>query len=147
MDRAVIAQKLESLRCCIARIETKCPESMQVLVDDADLQDIIALNLTRAVQIAVDIAAHLIAARPDVPAPGTMGQAFDALAQTGIIDAALGDRLKKAVGFRNIAVQSYERIDWAIVHAIARHHLVDFTAFAQCVACTLAPGSPDQAKP
>ncbi|MDP1696728.1 MAG: DUF86 domain-containing protein [Xanthomonadaceae bacterium] len=134
MDRAVVAQKLESLRRCIARIEAKCPASAQALVDDADLQDIIALNLTRAVQLGVDIAAHLIAERMDVPAPGTMGQTFDALAQTGIIDAALSERLKKAVGFRNIAVHSYERIDWLIVHAIARHHLADFTAFAQCVA-------------
>jgi len=139
MDRSLIAQKLESLRRCIARIQAKCPASASDLVADADLQDIIALNLTRAVQIAVDIAAHLIAAHPDVPAPGTMGQAFDALAQTGIIDAALSDRLKKAVGFRNIAVHSYERIDWVIVHAIARHHLADFTAFAQCVARALAP--------
>lgn len=137
MDRAVVAQKLESLRRCIARIEAKCPESAQALVDDADLQDIIALNLTRAVQIGVDIAAHLIAERGDVPAPGTMGQTFDALAQTGLIGRDLADRLKKAVGFRNIAVHSYQRIDWVIVHAIARHHLGDFSAFARAVAGVL----------
>jgi uncharacterized protein YutE (UPF0331/DUF86 family) len=42
-------------------------------------------------------------------------------------------RLRRAVGFRNIAVHNYEAIDWAIVHAIARNHLVDFTDFARAV--------------
>lgn len=63
-----------------------------------------------------------------------MGQTFDRLADAGYIEAALAGRLKKAVGFRNIAVHNYEAIDWAIVHAICSRHLDDFTAFARSVA-------------
>jgi len=55
MDREVIEQKLESLRRCLHRIETKCPADARTLVADIDLQDIVALNLSRAVQICVDI--------------------------------------------------------------------------------------------
>jgi uncharacterized protein YutE (UPF0331/DUF86 family) len=46
---------------------------------------------------------------------------------------ALAGRLKKAVGFRNIAVHSYEAINWQIVHTIAKRHLDDFSEFAKAV--------------
>jgi len=106
MDREVIEQKLESLRRCLRRIETKCPADATTLLADIDLQDIISLNLSRAVQISVDIGAHLIAGM-EVPHPDTMGQTFDILAQAGVLHNDLASRLKKAVGFRNIAVHNY----------------------------------------
>ena len=137
MDREVIEQKIESLRRCIRRVTDKCPPDAETLRDDPDLQDIITLNLTRAVQLCVDIGAHLIAGT-EAPPPDTMGLTFDALAQSGIIHANLATRLKKAVGFRNIAVHNYDEIDWTIVHVIARHHLGDFTEFAKAIASRLA---------
>ena len=133
MDRDVIEKKLESLRSCLKRIEAKCPADAQSLVGDPDLQDIVALNLSRAVQVCVDISAHLISGM-ELPAPDTMGQAFDLLAQAGVLTPALASRLKKAVGFRNIAVHSYEAINWHIVHSIAKNHLVDFSEFARVIA-------------
>lgn len=132
MDREVVEQKLESLRRCLQRIETKCPADAETLVADADLQDIVSLNISRAVQLCVDIGAHLIAGM-DVPPPDTMGQTFDLLAQSGVLDTTLASRLKKAVGFRNIAVHSYETINWHIVHSLVKNHLTDFSAFAKVV--------------
>lgn len=64
-----------------------------------------------------------------------MGQSFDLLQELGVIDQELCVSMKKAVGFRNLAVHNYDTIDWAIVHAIARHHLCDFKAFARAVLC------------
>lgn len=132
MDREVVEQKLESLRRCLRRIETKCPADADTLVTDLDLQDIVALNLSRAVQLCVDVGTHLIAGM-DVPPPDTMGQTFDILAQSGVLNTALASSLKKAVGFRNIAVHNYEAINWHIVHSIAINHLADFSAFAKVV--------------
>jgi uncharacterized protein YutE (UPF0331/DUF86 family) len=63
-----------------------------------------------------------------------MGQAFDRLFEAGVINEAICVRMKKAVGVRNLAVHSYEAIDWAIVHAIGSRHLVDFEDFARAVA-------------
>ncbi len=137
MDREVIEQKLESLRRCLQRVADKCPSDPETLGRDPDLQDIISLNLTRAVQLCVDIGAHLIAGM-EIPPPDTMGQTFDALVETGVIHEKLAMQLKKAVGFRNIAVHNYKEIDWTITHAIARHHLGDFTEFAKAIASRLA---------
>ena len=136
MDREVVEQKLESLRRCLQRIKTKCPADASTLAADFDLQDIVSLNLSRAIQLCVDIGAHLIAGM-DVTPPDTMGQTFDILAQAGLLTTALADSLKKAVGFRNIAVHNYDAINWLIVHSIVNNHLSDFSAFAKVVAMKL----------
>jgi len=132
VDRRVIEQKLETLRYCVQRVAQRCPDHPNQLQQDPDTQDIIALNLSRAVQQCVDIGAHLVTAL-ELPPPDTMGQTFDRLAEGGIIEASLADRLKKAVGFRNIAVHNYERINWEIVHAVCSRHLDDFRTFARTV--------------
>jgi uncharacterized protein YutE (UPF0331/DUF86 family) len=136
VDRRVIEQKLETLRYCVSRVADLCPENADALARDPDTQDIIALNLSRAVQQCVDIGAHLITSLA-LPPPGTMGETFDRLAEGKVIDGALADRLKKAVGFRNIAVHNYERINWDIVHSVCSRHLDDFRTFAREVAARL----------
>lgn len=138
MDRTLIDQKLETLRRCVQRIRQRCPATAGALATDIDAQDIVALNLTRAVQTSVDIAMHVIAGY-EVSAPATMGEAFEALASAGIIDASLAGRLKKAVGFRNIAVHQYESIDWAVVHAVCQGDFPDFREFAGAIERILAP--------
>jgi uncharacterized protein YutE (UPF0331/DUF86 family) len=62
-----------------------------------------------------------------------MGQTFDVLAQQGVLSGELASSLKKAVGFRNIAVHNYENINWGIVHSIVKYHLADFSEFAKVV--------------
>lgn len=66
-----------------------------------------------------------------------MAQAFDALGELKIIESELAVRMKKAVGFRNIAVHSYQAIDWEIVFSICHQNLDDFKRFARAVANTL----------
>lgn len=132
MDWEMIDQKIESLRRSVARVGEKCPDSVDALQKDYDAQDIITLNLSRAVQMCVDIGAHLLA-ESNQTSPGTMGSTFELLSEAGIISADLSGKLKKAVGFRNLAVHNYEAINWAIVYAIARTHLEDFLEFVMAV--------------
>lgn len=119
MDRQVIGEKLESLRRCVQRVADKTPMSAAELSRDPDVQDVVALNLMRAVQVCVDIAAH-ITAEDQLAPPAAMGESFDRLAQQKVIDPALAQRMRKAVGFRNIAVHNYQAVDWAIVHSICK---------------------------
>jgi len=133
MDRDLVETKLESLRRCIERIAGKAPSSADQLVHDPDVQDIIALNLQRAVQLSVDVAAHLIA-ETDATPPATMAENFEILQKLQIIDPVLAERLTKAVGFRNIAVHSYQAINWNVVYQICTHHLDDFRQFTKAVA-------------
>lgn len=141
MAPIVLQHKLDSLQRCLARIRAKCPTTVEELREDADVQDILVLNLSRAVQLCVDMALHLLT-EAGRPTPETMGDAFDQLAQSHTLDHELAQRLRKAVGFRNIAVHSYSAIDWAIVHAIATRHLDDFKDFARAVSQFNSPGEP-----
>jgi uncharacterized protein YutE (UPF0331/DUF86 family) len=133
MDRVVIERKLESLRRCVDRVRSKRPASLAVLTADIDLQDVLVLNLSRAVQLCVDVGAHVLSDSGQ-PAPLTMGDTFSQLADAGLIGADLALRLRKAVGFRNVAVYNYEVIDWAIVHAVADTSVKDFEDFAREIA-------------
>lgn len=131
MDQSsIVTAKLESLRRCIVRVQTHCPATAEALAGDVDAQDIIALNLSRAVQLCVDLALHRLSATRETT-PATMGSAFERLAHVGTIDEELAKRMRSAVGFRNLAVHQYEAMDWAIVHAICSKHLGDFREFAQ----------------
>lgn len=60
-----------------------------------------------------------------------MCEAFAQLAAAGRLQPDLAAALRKAVGFRNLAVHNDAQIDWGIVHAIATRHLHDFEDFAR----------------
>ena len=132
MDKALVLKKLQALRRCVDRIESKRPDDPLPLRSDYDLQDILSVNLERAVQACVDVAAHLIS-DTSRPSPETMAGCFAELRAMTVLDDALADRLQKAVGFRNIAVHEYQEIDWDIVFSIVTKNLDDFRAYARAV--------------
>ena len=132
MNSIVIKTKLESLRKCLDRIETKKPETLDDLLQDIDVQDIIALNLERSVQLCVDIANHILSSLDDAPAI-SMAESFERLCEKKIIPNDLGKSLKKAVGFRNLSVHAYYKIDWQLVWSILEGDLNDLVRFLECV--------------
>jgi uncharacterized protein YutE (UPF0331/DUF86 family) len=132
MDRDLIETKLESLRRCLERLEQKTPRDAATLHQDLDLQDIIVVNLERAVQVCVDIATHTLASRKET-IPPTMAACFTQMSKLNIIDADLAGRLVKSVGFRNIAVHAYDELDFDVVFSILNKHLVDFKNFATAI--------------
>ena len=130
MDQIILAEKLESLRHCIARIDEKRPSRIELLIDDPDIQDILVLNLTRAVQLCVDVGSHIIS-ESDEATPKTMGDVFETLQKLNIISENTCQQMKKAVGFRNVAIHNYATINWEIVYAISEKSLDDFRAFTK----------------
>lgn len=132
MNPDLIRTKLETLRRCLARLREKTPPSVDALLDDIDAQDIICINLERAVQSCVDITVHLLADY-DEPAPQSMASTFLTLHRRGVLTDDLAHQMMKAVGFRNIAVHEYANLDWQIVYGIVTERLDDFAAFARAI--------------
>jgi uncharacterized protein YutE (UPF0331/DUF86 family) len=132
MDKEVISAKLESLRRCIQRIKDKTPDSADALLGDSDLQDIVCVNLERAVQICVDLASHIIS-ESDMPAASSMAESFELLHRINLISGELAAHMRKAVGFRNVAVHAYQEISWNMVYSIITTRLSDFVDFAKAV--------------
>jgi uncharacterized protein YutE (UPF0331/DUF86 family) len=132
MNSIVIKTKLESLRKCLDRIESKKPDTLEDLLQDIDAQDILALNLERSVQLCVDIANHILSSLDDAPAM-SMAESFERLSDKKIIPPELGQNLKRAVGFRNLSVHAYDKIDWQLVWNILEGDLSDLVWFLECV--------------
>lgn len=115
---------------CLARVESFLPKDVPALIADITAQDVISVNLQRAVQACVDIAVHVIADR-GLRTPDGMAEAFDLLKEQGLISSPIAESLKAATGFRNIAVHEYKKLDWNIVYGIASNHLDDFRRFVE----------------
>lgn len=132
VDKKVISEKLQSLERCLERIKQHTPPSVEILKTDFDKQDLVCLNLQRAVQISVDIASHILAEELNEKA-STMAEVFLMLSEKEMIDKNLAFSLAKSIGFRNIAVHEYDSLDMDIVYAIITKDLNVFYDFAKTV--------------
>ena len=128
----VLNQKFESLSNYLSRIESKTPFSYSELVSDFDLQDIVSINLERATQNCIDIAAHVLSEQ-NFPVPSTMCDTFLILGQHKLISESLAQNLIKSVGLRNMLVHEYSKINWNIIHDVCHNHLDTYKIFAQVI--------------
>jgi uncharacterized protein YutE (UPF0331/DUF86 family) len=87
----------------------------------------------------VDIGSHIISEN-EISAPTTMGEVFEKLVALELLSSETGESMRKAVGFRNIAIHNYEAINWEIVHAISIHSPADFAEFAKAISALIDPG-------
>ena len=132
MDKEVLETKLEALIRCVHRIKDQNISTLEELESNLDKQEIIILNLQRAVQICVDIGNHILLDYK-TPTPSTMADTFKYMAESKLITEQNAQDLAHAVGFRNIAVHQYENIDCNIVFSIITNHLEDFKKFAEAI--------------
>ncbi|MEN6376035.1 MAG: DUF86 domain-containing protein [Smithella sp.] len=126
-DKDVVLAKTASIQKCLRRIKEVTglnPDSL----DEINKQDIFVLNLQRAVQSTIDLAAHIIAAE-GLGVPDTIKDNFLRLEQAGIIGRDLSKRMQAMVGFRNIAIHDYQAINVDILKTILGKHLKDLEEF------------------
>ena len=132
VDRDVLRSRLDRLSHYLRRIDEKRPQSLDELMASHDLQDILAKNIESAIQVCLDIAAHVCAARGR--AIEKASDAFGVLAELGLIQSSLAGKLVKAVGFRNVSVHGYVDTDWTIVMQIVESGVADLKEFARWAA-------------
>jgi uncharacterized protein YutE (UPF0331/DUF86 family) len=126
----VALNKAATIERCLQRVREEYGGRFENLEQDITRQDSIILNIQRACEASIDLAMHLVR-RFALGVPQESRQAFDLLVDAGKLDATMADALKRMVGFRNIAVHDYQRLNLAIVRAIIEHELDDLRAFAR----------------
>jgi uncharacterized protein YutE (UPF0331/DUF86 family) len=119
--------KAAIIRRCLKRIAEEYQDDPSRL-EDFTIQDSVVLNLLRACEASIDLAMHRIA-QGKLGVPQTSRDAFGILEQNSIISSPCCTAMRHMVGFRNIAVHSYQQIQIPILRAIISHHLVDFENF------------------
>lgn len=126
----VILNKKVSIERCIKQIGDYYRADSGVPFEQDHLkQDAIAMNLQRAAELAIDTANHLIKTRK-LGLPQDSTGSFALLEQAGLLDAGLARRLKGMVGFRNILVREYRKLDLSIMVDVIEHRLDDLLDFA-----------------
>ena len=100
---------------------------------DYTKQDSMVLNIQRAIEAAIDIGMFIISDQK-LGIPQNSRDAFEVLYNNGILDKELLEKLKKMVGFRNIAVHNYQKLNIEILQAIIEEHLDDLKEFIVFIA-------------
>jgi uncharacterized protein YutE (UPF0331/DUF86 family) len=128
VDRDVVLAKVATIDRCLGRIAQTRGERRAVLLP-VEVEELVILNLQRAVQAAIDLATHAVTTEA-YGLPDSVASSFSILERHGVLDAELARRLRGMVGFRNVAIHDYQAIDPAIVESILSRHLDDLRAFA-----------------
>jgi uncharacterized protein YutE (UPF0331/DUF86 family) len=128
----VIAQKITSLQRSVARAREALTSAGTEFRTNYNLQDAAILNVIRACDTSIDLANMLIRRRR-FGIPSESKDSFVILMRENAIPHALGDRLKRMVGFRNLAVHQYRELDLDIVESVIRKNLDDLLEFAQTI--------------
>ena len=128
----VTLNKAAVIERCVARVREEHAGNDRNLVEDVTRQDSIILNLQRACEATIDLAMHLVKTHR-LGVPQESRDAFAFLAEAEVLDHESAESLMKMVGFRNVAVHDYRKLDLDIVKSIIRndlHFFLDFSKWA-----------------
>jgi len=131
VNQDVLMEKAGNIRRCLKRIKDTTnlnPDTLR----DIDKQDIFVLNLQRAVQSTIDLAAHVVADE-SLGWAENLRDNFQLLYQANIIPDALNKSMQSMVGFRNIAVHEYQSLKLEILQKILTDYIDDLELFYQTI--------------
>ena len=132
VDRDLILAKGSSIQKHIRRIEEKAKVDYETFRNDLDRQESLLFNIQMAVQNCIDIAAHIIS-EEGLGVPGSTSEMFYLLEENGYLNAEVCERMVKAVGFRNLAVHEYAKLDLQIVYRVGRKDIQDINNYTICI--------------
>ncbi len=127
-NKSIIMNKYESIERCLKRVREEYAEDSSNL-NNYLKSDAIVLNLQRACELVLDIAAYIVSNRK-LGLPQSKKDLFEMLLKNNLIDEQTYKNMCGMIGFRNIAVHDYQEIDEKILVDVIENHLDDLTKFA-----------------
>ncbi len=127
----VILNKTEIIKRCIRRANEEYDGNPKNL-ENYTKQDSVILNIQRACEAVIDLGMHVIAER-GLGIPQTSRDTFEILQDNKIIDREMSERLKAVIGFRNIAIHNYQKLNLKIIQAIIEKDLKDLLYFTDVI--------------
>jgi uncharacterized protein YutE (UPF0331/DUF86 family) len=124
VDRDLVLAKAGRIERHLRRVREKRGVSLEAFLDDLDRQESILFNLQMAIQGCVDVAAHVIGDE-GLGVPGSMNEMFYLLEESGFLDRQITENMVKAVGFRNLIVHEYGKLDLKKVFQVATEDVAD----------------------
>jgi len=133
-DLQLVAKKLALIETSVGELRSLV--HLEAIPDDLRELRFAAYTLHIAIQAALDVAAHIVS-------DNRLGEAhnnrefFELLARYDWISRELTASLRDMVGFRNIIVHGYERLNAMMVKQIVRDHLEDLLQFVSAIRAKL----------
>lgn len=128
----VLLNKAETIERCVARIREEYDSNPETFADNYTRQDAAQMNIQRACKAALDMGQHLIR-RDKLGVPQSSRDVFELLTRAGWIDSSLAESLKRMVGFRNIAVHDYKKLQIPITINVITQHLDEFLCYSEAI--------------
>lgn len=125
----VLLNKYSIIQRCLARIQEEYVGHEHELTTNYTRQDSIILNIQRASQAALDMANRFIRLK-QLGAPQESRESFSLLSDHGYVAIELANSMMKMVGFRNIAVHEYQKLNPDILKAVIEKHVHEIEQFA-----------------
>ena len=124
----VILNKTAALERCIERVKEEYRLAGTDLSSNLSHQDALILNVLRACETAIDLAMH-IARSERLGVPQSSRDGFALLETAGILPKDLSENLQRMVGFRNVVIHEYQKLDIEVLHHIVEKRLSDFQRY------------------
>ncbi|MFQ6049886.1 MAG: DUF86 domain-containing protein [Candidatus Paceibacterales bacterium] len=128
INSAVIENKISSIKKYLKILGRYKKYSQKEIEDNIDLKGAVERYLYLAVQATIDLAEAVISLK-NFRKPTTLRENFYILKEEGIINKELTEKLAKMVGFRNIIVHDYEKLDYEIVYDVLKNRLKEIEKF------------------
>jgi len=136
VDRDLVLRRLAMLEGYLEQLGPYRGIDIGAYRQDWRTQRIVERTLHLAIETCMDVADHIVADRR-MRVPETGPESFEILAEAGLLPRDLGESLASMVGFRNILVHDYTRLDPAIVMRVLRTDLDEVSRFREAVRALL----------
>ena len=130
MPDDIVLNKAAIIERCVARVREVHAGDDANLHENATKQDSIILNIQRACEATIDLAMHIVKTER-LGVPQESRDAFQLLSDADRIDEDLAYRLMKMVGFRNVAVHDYRKLNLDVVENIVKIELDALMEFSK----------------
>ena len=128
----IVTNKIQSIQRCILRARQEYGADPDGFATNYTRQDAAILNVLRACEQAIDLANHVIKTHR-MGIPTTSAESFDLLHKQGVITAALAEKLRRMIHFRDTVIHQYQRLDLDIVQTVIVSGLDDLIQLGDCV--------------
>ena len=132
VDKDLILAKASSVKRHLRRIEEKRNIDLKIFLNDIDRQESILFNLQMAIQKCIDIAAHIISDE-GLGVPGSTNEMFYLLEENAYLPGDITEKMVKSVGFRNLIVHEYDKIELGQVFEIAKNDIKDLNEYLKSI--------------
>lgn len=113
VDKTRVLRLLRAIADDLAVLESASTDEPQRRQDPLWLRGV-KYTFVTSIEACVDIAQHICASEGWGP-PDDNGDAMALLGRHGVLEVELATRLRRAVGFRNVLVHDYVRVDDTVV--------------------------------